>query len=82
MKKVDYDTKISEIENKNKISDHNHDKYITTTEFNTLAARVFTTRLAQSDLVTKTDYILILSNKALVKGLLQIKQSICLLKMN
>ena len=34
MKKTDYNTKISDIENK--ISDHNHDKYITTSEFNKL----------------------------------------------
>ena len=31
MKKTNYDTKISEIENK--AGDHNHDKYITTPEF-------------------------------------------------
>ena len=47
MKNTDYDTKISEIENK--VSDHNHDKYITT------PARVFNARLAQANLVTKTD---------------------------
>ena len=38
VKKTDYNTKISEIENK--INDHNHEKYIATPEFNTLAARV------------------------------------------
>ena len=32
VKKTDYDTKISEIENN--VSDHNHDKYINTPEFN------------------------------------------------
>ena len=53
MKKTDYETKISEIEKK--VSDHNHDKYITTPEFNDLAAGVFTARLAQANLVTKTD---------------------------
>ena len=36
LKKTDYDTKIPEIEKK--LTDHNHDKYITTLEFNTLAA--------------------------------------------
>ena len=51
MKKADYNTKISEIEKK--VSDHNHDKYITTPEFINLAAGVFTGRLAQADLVTK-----------------------------
>ena len=54
MKKRDYDTKISEIENK--VSDHNHDKYITTPEINVLEARVFNARLARSNLVTKTDF--------------------------
>ena len=52
--KTDYNTKISEIEKK--ITDHNHDKYITTPEFNTLAASVFNARLAQTKLVTKTDF--------------------------
>ena len=54
VKKTDYNTKISEIEGK--IIDHNHDKYITTPEFNNLAARVFIARLAQANLVTKTDF--------------------------
>ena len=54
IKKMDYNTKISEIENK--INEHNHDKYITTPKFNTLAARVFNARLAQEDLVTKRDF--------------------------
>ena len=34
----------------------NHDKYITTPEFNTLAADVFTARLAQANLIRKTDF--------------------------
>ena len=54
VKKADYNTKISEIENK--VNDHNHDKYITTPEFNIFAARVFNARLAQADLVTKADF--------------------------
>ena len=54
MKKTDYNTQICDIEKK--ITDHNHDKYITTSEFNTLAARVFNARLAQANLVTKTDF--------------------------
>ena len=53
VKKTDYDTKITEIENK--LNNHNHDKYITTPEFNTLAADVFNARLAQANLVT-TDF--------------------------
>ena len=38
MKKTNYDTNISELEKK--LTDHNHDKYITTPEFNTFAANV------------------------------------------
>ena len=52
VKKTDYNTKISEIENK--VSDHNHNKNITTPEFNNLTTRVFTARLAPADLVTMT----------------------------
>ena len=51
-KKTDYNAKITEIENK--LNNHNHDKYITTPEFNTLAADVFNARLGQANLVTKT----------------------------
>ena len=50
---MDYNTKITEIEKK---LTHNHDKYITTPEFNTLAASIFNARLAQANLVTKTDF--------------------------
>ena len=44
LKKTDYDSKITEIEKK--LTDHNHDQYITTPEFNILAADVFNARLA------------------------------------
>ena len=54
VKKTDYNTKVTEIENK--LNDHNHDKYIDTQEFNTLAGDVFKTRLAQVNLITKTDF--------------------------
>ena len=54
LKKTNYDTKIGELENK--ISDHNHDKYITAPEFNTLAASFFVARLAQANLITKKDF--------------------------
>ena len=54
VKETSYDTKITEIEKK--LTDHNHDKYITSPEFNTLAASVFNTRLAQANLITKTDF--------------------------
>ena len=52
--KKDYDVKITEI--KKKLTDHNHDKYISTSDFNTLAADVFNARLAQANLITKTDF--------------------------
>ena len=41
---------------KKKPTDHNHSKYIATPEFNTLAPDVFNTRLAQANLITKTDF--------------------------
>ena len=41
--------------NKNLI-DYNHDKYITTPEFNKLTAENFAARLKQANLVTKTDF--------------------------
>ena len=53
-KKKDYHTKITEIEKK--LTDLNHDKYITTSEFNKLTAEVFGVRLARANLVTKTDF--------------------------
>ena len=45
---------INEIEKK--ITDHSHDEYITTLEFNKLTAENFAARLAQVNLVTKTDF--------------------------
>ena len=39
-----------------KITDRDNYKYITTPEFNTLSAKIFNVRLAQADLVTKTDF--------------------------
>ena len=52
VKKTDYNTKISGIEKK--ITDRNHDKYITTPEFNTIVADVFNARLAaQTDFIKK-----------------------------
>ena len=40
---------------KKKPTDHDHDKYITNSKFNTLAS-VFNARLAQANLVTKTNF--------------------------
>ena len=54
VKKTDYDTKITEIEKK--LTSHDHNKYITTPEFNKLSAEVFDARLKLADLVTKTDF--------------------------
>ena len=49
--KTDHNTKMSETEKK--VSDHNHEKYITTPEFNKLTTENFKARLAQADLVKK-----------------------------
>ena len=54
IEKTDYNTKVTEIEKK--LTDHNHDKYINTSEFNNLAADVFNARIAQANLITKTDF--------------------------
>ena len=52
LKKTDYNTKVTEIENK--LNNNNHDKYIDIQEFNKLAADDFNARLAQANLITKT----------------------------
>ena len=54
VKKTDYNTKINEIEKK--LTDHNHDKYITTPEFNKFTAEVFDARLARANLITRKDF--------------------------
>ena len=78
VKKTDYNTKIMEIE-KNHAS-HNHNKYITTPEFNKLTSEISATRLKQAHLVTKTDFDDNLKRLNQKKN--QIKQNIYLLKMN
>ena len=45
-------TKIKEVQNKIP----NHEKFITTPEFNKLTAQNFTARLKQANLVTETDF--------------------------
>ena len=60
VRKTDYNTKITNIENK--LNNHNHDKYIDTSKFNALATNVFNARLAQANLITKTDFNTKLSN--------------------
>ena len=54
VKKTDYDVKSTEIEKK--LTGHNHNKHITTSEFSTLAAGIFNARLAQANSITKTDF--------------------------
>ena len=54
VKKTDYNTKIIDIENK--LNNHNHEKYIDTSEFDKLAVDVFNARLAQANLITRTDF--------------------------
>ena len=78
VKKTNYDTKISEL--KKKLTDHNHDNYINTAEFNTLVADIFNARLAQANLITRQ--ISMLNRQVLTEKLLQINQNIYLLKMN
>ena len=78
VKKTDYNTKISE--NEKKVTDHNHGKYITTSEFNTFTAEIFAARLTQANLVIKTyfDAKLITLNRQINSN----KTNIHLLKMN
>ena len=54
LKREDYNTKVTEIENK--LSNHNQDKYIDTQDFNKLTVDVFNARLAQASLILKTDF--------------------------
>ena len=76
VKKTNYNTKITEIENK--LNNPNHDKYITTPEVNALATDVFNARLAQVNLITKT--ILMLNCRLFTEKLRKIKHKIYLLK--
>ena len=54
VKKTDYNTKVTEIENK--LTNQNHDNYIDTQEFNKLTADVFNARIVQAKLITKTEF--------------------------
>ena len=54
LKKTDYNTKITEVENK--LNNHNHDNYIDALKFNKLPTDVFNTTLAQANLIAKTDF--------------------------
>ena len=53
VKETDYNIISNEI--RNEITDHDHDKYITTPEFNKLTPENFAARLKQANLATKTD---------------------------
>ena len=59
-KKTDYNNKVTEIEKK--ITDHNHDKYIDTSKFNTLATNFFNARIAQTNLIITTHFDVKLSS--------------------
>ena len=54
VKNKDYDAKILDIEYK--VSNHDHDEYNTTSEFNNLSTEHFKARLAQANLVAKIDF--------------------------
>ena len=50
---TEYNTKINETEKK--VADHNHDKCITTPEFNKFTGEIFTLRLKWANLASKSD---------------------------
>ena len=62
-----------ELQKKKENTDHDHDKYITTSELNTLATNVVNTKISQANLTKK---------QILMVKLLQIKQRMSPLKMN
>ena len=55
LKKKDYDTKVTEIENE--LNNHNHDKYIDTQEFDKLAADIFNAGIAKAKTCTSWKYV-------------------------
>ena len=67
IKKSYYETKIGETEKK--IADHDQcNKYITTHEFNKLAADIFAVRLKQANLTSKNDIADFVKRHILVKN--------------
>ena len=50
------DVKYLILDIEKKVTDHDHDKYSTTSEFSELTTENFTARLAQENLVTKADF--------------------------
>ena len=82
-KKVDYSTKINEIEKTN--TNHDRDKYICTQELNKLTSRSFVARLGQANLARKNDVAALVKktdfdDKLQVEKFLQITQNIQKLK--
>ena len=71
VEKTDCDTKTTEI--KKKLTNRNHDKYITTPEFNTLAARLTQDQHKQ---IQRQKQILIMGYHVLIVKLQQIKQTL------
>ena len=68
---------------KKKITGHDHDKHITTPEFNKVTAESFAARLAQANLASKNDIATLVKKadfddklKNKIKKLLQINQNI------
>ena len=60
VKRTDYNAKVNEIAKK--VTDHNHYKYVTTPELNTLTAENVAARLAQANLVTNTNFYIKIMN--------------------
>ena len=54
VQKTDYDAKILYMGKK--VTDYDHNKYIAASEFDKLTTENFAARLAQANLVTKTDF--------------------------
>ena len=58
---MNYNIKISEIEKK--ITYDNHDKYITTPEFNEFTADIFSAKLKQANLASKSEIVNFIKKK-------------------
>ena len=59
VKKTDYNIRYKIRYNRYKISDHDHDHWITTSEFNKLTTENFAARLAQINLAKRTKHLLV-----------------------
>ena len=56
--------------------DHDHDKYITTQEFNKLASEIFSARLAQANLARENDITNFIKKTDFEQKLKKIKQKL------